>query len=110
MENHSNLHLARNREIGKLPPWSQIIRGTLKRYRLTCGKPACRCHASKRFRHGPYWYVAVSHEGKKKLALIPAKQAARIRRGIEAYHKLWKGLCRISEINLKEAKEGQGVQ
>jgi hypothetical protein len=44
----------RRQETGKLPPWDTIIRGTLLRYRLTCGKPTCRCHRSKQYRHVPY--------------------------------------------------------
>jgi len=56
----------RRQETDKLPPWDTIIRGTLLRYRLTCGKPTCRCHRSKQYRHGPYWYVWVALKGKKR--------------------------------------------
>lgn len=80
----------------------EVIRGTLLRYLLTCGKPQCRCHRSARDRHGPYWYVAVSYAGgRQRRYLIPRAHVARARRGIAAYRRLWAGLCRISEINLE---------
>jgi hypothetical protein len=83
------------------PPLLDVIRGTLLRYLLTCGKPSCRCHQSARHRHGPYWYVAVSYaRGRQRRYLVPAAHVARIRRGIAAYKRLWSALCRVSELNL----------
>lgn len=101
----------RSREIAKLPPWEGIIRGTLMRYRLTCGNKGCRCHQAKQWRHGPYWYVAVSYgKGKRRqrLVLIPDTKAARARAAILAYQRLWKSLVRISDINLDLLKAGAG--
>lgn len=99
---------ARNIQVAKLPPWDQLIRGSLVRYYLTCGKPGCRCHRSKRFRHGPYWYVTVSvRRGKTKAYLIPTQQISQVRRAIAGYQKMWKGLCRISQINLTLLKTNQ---
>lgn len=95
------LRAALRREAAQAPPLLDVIRGTLLQYRLTCGKPQCRCHQSKRQRHGPYWYIAVSYAGgRQRRYLIPVAHVARARRGIAAYRKLWKALCRISEINL----------
>ena len=89
------------------PPLQEVIRGTLLRYRLTCGNPRCRCRRHPRYRHGPYWYVAVSYpKGRQKRYLLPATEVARAKRGIAAYKKLWEGLCRISEINLALLKGG----
>ena len=107
----SSLLISRDREIAKVPPWSRVVRGTLVRYHLTCGKRSCRCHRAKRYRHGPYWYLAVSTQGKKRMALIPSKQVPQIKKGISAYAQLWKRLCRISEINVALLKGGlQGKQ
>lgn len=97
----------RSQKIERLPPWEKIIRGSLVRRYLTCGNKGCRCHRSKKKRHGPYWYVGVSYKrGQQKMYLIPAEQAAQAKRGVAAYHRLWKGLCRISEINLALLKAG----
>lgn len=95
----------RRREAAKAPPLPEIIRGTLLRYLLTCGKAACRCHRSVRNRHGPYWYVAVSYAGgRQRRYLVAAAHVARARHGIAAYKRLWAALCRISEINLELLK------
>mgnify|MGYP001568432663 FL=1 len=102
------LLLARDRAIAKIPRWTCIIRGTLQCHYGPCGKIACRCRKSKRYHHGPYWYVAISTAGKKERVLIPTNQALGAKEAIAAYNKLWKGLCRISEINLALLKKGYG--
>jgi len=95
----------RRQEADRLPPLIDVMRGTLLRYLLTCGKPACRCHRSPKDRHGPYWYVAVSYAGsRQRRYLIPAEHVGRARRGISIYKKVWAGLYRISEINLELLK------
>ena len=100
-ESPARLLAARRREAAKAPPVVDVIRGTLLRYLLTCGKATCRCHRSVRNRHGPYWYVAVSYaRGRQRRYLLPAAHVPRARRAIAAYKKLWAALCRISEINL----------
>lgn len=93
---------ARAREAAKAPPLAGVIRGTLLRYFLTCGNPDCRCRRSKRNRHGPYWYVAVSYgKGRQRRYLLPAGSVERAKEGIAAYERLWASLCRISELNLE---------
>ena len=97
----ARLRAARRREAVQAPPLLDVIRGTLLRCLLTCGKATCRCHRSVRHRHGPYWYVAVSYAGgRQRRYLLPAAHVARARRGIAAYKRLWAALCRISEFNL----------
>ncbi len=101
------LAAARDRELAKAPLLADVIRGTLLRYYLTCGNKGCRCHRSRNHRHGPYWYVAASYaKGRQRRYLLPAGKVAQARRGIAVYKKLWKKLCRISEINLMLLKEG----
>ena len=96
-----NLLAARERAVAQAPPLGEVVRGTLLRYRLTCGSAACRCRRAPLYRHGPYWYVAVSYgRGRQRRYLLPAGQVPKARRGIAAYNRLWKSLCRISEINL----------
>jgi hypothetical protein len=91
-----------------LPPWENIIRGTLMRYFLPCGKAGCRCHKARRYRHGPYWYVAVSYgKGRRqKMIMIPPGKRREVERGIRGYKSLWEKLCRISELNLELVKRG----
>lgn len=97
----AHLLALRRRQAAKAPPLVAVIRGTLLQYRLTCGKPTCRCRRSARQRHGPYWYVAVSYAGgRQRRYLVPAPHVGRARRGIGAYQRLWAAICRISELNL----------
>lgn len=97
----ASLIAARDQEARGAPRLPDVIRGTLLRYTLTCGNPDCRCRRSKRNRHGPYWYVAVSYgKGRQRRYLLPAGSVARAKKGIAAYGKLWDRLCRISELNL----------
>ena len=104
----ARLEEARRRRAAEAPPLGKVIRGTLLRYLLTCGKARCRCRRSARHRHGPYWYVAVSYaRGRQRRYLIPAVHVARARRGIAAYKRLWAALCRISEINLALLKRNR---
>lgn len=97
----SGLPQVREAVIRTLPPWEQIIRGSLIQYRRTCGNRGCRCYRGPRHRHGPYWYLAVRWaRGRQKLYPIPKALIPDVRRGLAAYRKLWGEAYRIAEINL----------
>lgn len=92
----------RNDEVLGLPAWERIIRGTLMRYRRTCGNRGCRCYRGVQYRHGPYWYLAVQWAGKRqKLYALKAASVPKVRQGIAAYKKLWKTAYKIAELNLE---------
>ena len=40
--------------------------------------------------------------------LLAAGEVADVRKGISAYRKLWRALCRISELNIAILKAGRG--
>lgn len=108
LKNLAGLRRQRQRVIAQIPDWVDVIRGSLVRYRLTCGKSGCRCHRDPRLRHGPYWYLTVSYEGgKQRRYLLAGGEVADARRGIAAYRKLWRSLCRISELNIAILKAGK---
>jgi len=103
----SRLLQTRALAIAGLPAWAEVIRGSLVRYYLTCGKKSCRCHRSRDNRHGPYWYVSVpAGKGRNKSYLVAHAQVADAKRGTAAYKKLWKELCRISDANLALLRAG----
>lgn len=105
MASTDDLRQKREHLIAGIPAWKDIVRGTLKRYRLPCGQKRCRCHRSERYLHGPYWYVAVSGpKGKRKMTLIPGPVVPELQEAIAAYDKLWRSLCEISEVNLELVK------
>ena len=93
----------RDQNIARLPAWPNIIRGTLKHSRLTCGNPGCRCRRAKRYRHGPYWYLSVNMDGRTKTRLLQDHHVPSIRQGIKNYHRWWKTCLRIFEINTQLA-------
>lgn len=98
---------ARDAAIAKLPAWTNVVRGSLARYYLTCGKKSCRCHLSKGNRHGPYWYVSVPiGKGRNKSYLLAPSQVSDAKASTAAYKKLWEGLCRISNLNLALLRAG----
>jgi hypothetical protein len=103
----NRLSRARNAALGGMPAWTEIIRGSLTRYYLTCGKASCRCHRSKSDRHGPYWYLSVpTGKGRNKSYLLAAEQVPVVRQATAAYRRLWKALCHISNLNLALLRAG----
>ena len=85
-----------------LPKWEEIMRGSMKKYYLTCGNKRCRCHRSEKERHGPYWYVIVNYGvGKQKGYKIKKEEVEKVKEGIRRYEELWKGLCEIGGMNIE---------
>lgn len=99
---------ARDAALGNMPAWTEIIRGSLTRYYLTCGKTSCRCHRSKSDRHGPYWYVSVpAGKGRNKSYLLGTAHVPSAQKATVAYQRLWKALCLISDLNLALLRAGE---
>lgn len=103
----TRLTRARIAAVGRMPRWAEIIRGSIRRSHLTCGKPLCRCHQSPQKRHGPYWYVSVPvGKGRNKSYLLTAAQVPAFKKARAAYQKLWKELCVIGDLNLALLRAG----
>lgn len=83
--------------VARLPDWTQIVRGSLVRYRLTCGGKKCRCR--KGFKHGPYWYLSVNLDGRTKMRKLSDRQVPHVRQAVKNYQRWWKTCLRIFEIN-----------
>lgn len=92
--------------IRQIPPWEDILRGSLMRYRFRCHYVRCRCrHPTQDLRHGPYWYLVVHRsKGNRKAYAIADSQLSRVRKGRKAYETLWKNLVKITEINVQLLK------
>lgn len=84
-----------------MPPWKEIIRGTVCKYYLPCGKVGCRCRKKKEFLHGPYYYFSFKDKGKTRMQLLPQNVREKASYCVKQYEKLWENLCEISKINLK---------
>jgi hypothetical protein len=81
-----------------LPPFGEILRGSLMERYLTCGNPHCKCARGER--HGPVWYFSVTLDQSHRAgSTVPAEQVEQVRRWIENYHRIKEQLEKISNIN-----------
>jgi len=58
-------------------------RGSLTQRTVKCSRPGCPCKDRAEARHGPYFSLTRSVAGTTQTRLIPAAQAALVRRQIE---------------------------
>ena len=81
-----------------LPPFSQVLRGSLVERYVTCGNPACRCARGER--HGPVWYLTVTlSPGHTTGVIVSPDQVKEVQDWIENYHQVKERLEKISDIN-----------
>jgi len=81
-----------------LPPFSEIVRGSLvTRYRR-CGKPTCHCATGEG--HGPAHYLSVTLKpGKTEQILLSEEMVPIARQYLENYNRWWTALEKVSEVN-----------
>lgn len=83
-----------------LPPFEQMVRGSLvTRYRR-CGKPNCHCVETKG--HGPAHYLAVTLKGGKTEQILLSEEMLPVaRQYLENYKRWWAALEKVSDVNRK---------
>jgi hypothetical protein len=80
-----------------LPPFAEMMRGSLFERQIKCGKASCRCAEGKGH---PTTYLGVSFKGGKTVQItVPKKLVSRVRKWVENYSTFWSALEQISEIN-----------
>lgn len=80
---------------------TEIIRGTmLKRY-LECIRPNCRCHKSVKYRHGPYYFLAIRRKDRTRHVYVPQGMIKTVKKWVTGYNKVWQGIEEITDINAK---------
>ena len=83
--------------VASLPPFNEMVRGSLFERRVKCGKASCRC--AKGGEH-PATYLGVSFKGGKTVQItVPKKLVSQVRKWVENYSEFWSALEQISEIN-----------
>ncbi len=88
----------RRKVAGGLPDLAEVIRGSVVRRWLHCGKSECHCHQGRG--HGPYYYLMTTlRPGKTRMLLIRVNQLKRVQRWVANFKALKKGLEKIVEIN-----------
>ncbi len=81
-----------------LPPFEEMVRGSLvTRYRR-CGKPNCHCAGTEG--HGPAHYLAVTlGEGKTEQIFLSEEMLPVARRYLDNYKRWWAALEKVSDVN-----------
>jgi hypothetical protein len=90
--------LQRRSEIPKsLPPLEQVLRGSLLRREIRCGKPTCHCASGTGH---PILVLSVTFPGgRTRQVTVPARLASAVETWIGNYRLWWKAIEDISEIN-----------
>ncbi|MGH9960646.1 MAG: DUF6788 family protein [Pyrinomonadaceae bacterium] len=81
-----------------LPPFAEIVRGSLvSRYRR-CGKPYCHCVTTEG--HGPAHYLVVTLKpGKTEQILLSEDMLPVARQYLDNYNHWWAALEKVSAVN-----------
>jgi len=83
--------------IASLPPFGEMMRGSVIERKITCGKPKCRCSRGERH---PVVYLSVTVAvGKTIQITVPKELVGTVRRLVNNYARYWTVLEEISEIN-----------
>jgi hypothetical protein len=78
-----------------------LIKASLCKTRVKCGKPTCRCAKNPRFRHAALTFT-YKHKGRSMGLHVPKSMEAEARRATADYRKLKKLVQKISDSNLKK--------
>lgn len=82
----------------ELPPFEEMVRGSLvTRYRR-CGKSNCHCVNTEG--HGPAHYLAVTLKGGKREQILLSEEMLPVaRQYLENYKRWWDALEKVSDVN-----------
>ncbi len=87
----------RSRLLKRLPPFEEILRGSVVRRLLRCGKPGCRCATGEGH---PAVYLSVTHTGGRTEQIsLPTALVHRAEQGVANYHAWWAAIEQVSAIN-----------
>jgi hypothetical protein len=62
--------------------------GTLSAQYNVCGKPGCRCKADPPQKHGPYYQVSFTWQGKSHSEFVRREDVATVRQQVGTYQRL----------------------
>lgn len=93
----ASLLRARRLISGRLPPFEEIVRGSLLERRVRCGKPTCHCADGPGH---PVVYVGVTFRGgRTEQITVPRELVPTIRRWVRNYQRWWDAIEEVSAIN-----------
>ena len=80
-----------------LPPFGEILRGSLLKRSVRCGKPSCRCAEGPGH---PVTYLSVTFAGGRTQQLtVPKEFVPVVRRWVSNYRRWQSAMERVSAIN-----------
>jgi len=74
-----------------------VVRGSIDRRRLQCGKPSCRCRQDPSQWHGPYYLVTWKEGGKTVCRVLPS--------GMVPLYRKWVSNARALDLVLDQMRE-----
>ncbi|MGH7645956.1 MAG: DUF6788 family protein [Gemmatimonadales bacterium] len=88
----------RARAVAQAPDLAELLRGTVGRRYVRCGKAGCWCQRGRG--HGPVLYLSVSLGVGRTRQITIAREAYRIaQQYVRNYWQLWRSLEAISTVN-----------
>jgi Family of unknown function (DUF6788) len=73
------------RELSSLGP---LRRGSLTRQFNVCGNPTCRCKSDPSQRHGPYYQLSFTHNGKSTSQFVREQELPEVQQQVRNYERL----------------------
>jgi hypothetical protein len=90
----------RAKAAGKSPPLEEVLRGTLRKRYLRCGKASCYCRKGRG--HGPFFYLNVTlGVGRTRQITIAPEDWALALRYAQNYRRMQEALEAVSTLNRK---------
>lgn len=97
MREREQLDAQKRAIVASLPPFEEMVRGSIFERWIRCGKASCHCSQGQGHLTA---YLSVSFKAGKTVQItVPRKLVPRVRRWVENYSEFWSALEQISEIN-----------
>jgi hypothetical protein len=88
----------RDRAAAKAPHLAEVLRGTIRKRYVRCGKGNCRCRKGRG--HGPFLYLSVTlAPGRTEQLTITPGDAALAKKFLRNYRQLMEVVKRVSAAN-----------
>lgn len=85
-----------------------VLRGTIIKRSMRCGKPSCSCRADPPALHGPYYEWTRKVAAKTVTKRLTAEQAAALQRWSRNMHRLDRLVRELQELGIQAAEAVTG--
>lgn len=91
----------KSRAVQEMASCGRLIKASLNKVRVTCGKPSCRCAENRRFRHAALTFT-YKVDGRSVCLHVPRNMEKEARQAAADYLRLKKLVQKLSNSNLKK--------